>query len=439
LDQTTNAKDRSGRKPGRLIVLLCVGGMLIALVWMFRAPLRHMILEQGTLSNSAPPPELVREMIRGAPNPAAALVDAWNSGRIVHRQVAIRALQGMDAGSEPLSTELESLLLSAALDPDMNVRETAFAALKSRDHPALSALAAVQLQNCDPQIRALGLSYLNGSAGSVSGPLAAGLLDDPDLRVVGMSLKLLEKLSGEEFGSRLSDTVQVENKQTGLKEYQPEGSATTAAAVTRAKAWWDAHREEFPPADLPVPAAAHQALQRVPAGDFQLRTLEGRTLRLSDLRGKVVLVNFWTTWCPACVGEMPALNALQAKNMDQLVILGVSLDYVPDSHGHIGGHAAVEEQARSDGHHDDQEEAAAALQRVREKVVRTVSSRGVTYPILLDEENDVGGQFNGGELPTTVIIDPEGYVRRRFIGVRSLPVFEAMVHEATAAVDTSAE
>ena len=59
-----------------------------------------------------------------------------------------------------------------------------------------------------------------------------------------------------------------------------------------------------------------------------------------------------------------------------------------------------------------------------------MKARGINYPILLDERNEVGGRYNGGELPTTVIVDTQGNVRRRFIGARSLPVFEAMITEA---------
>src|SRR6266404_5443635 len=138
-----------------------------------------------------------------------------------------------------------------------------------------------------------------------------------------------------------------------------------------------------------------------------------------------------STWCSACVSEMPELIALQKKHGDNLVIIGVSLDYVPDSHGHIGGHAAVEEQKNGDGEQDDHEATVAALKRVRDKVARTVKARGINYPILLDEKNEVGGRYNGGELPTTVIVDAQGNVRRRFIGARSLPVFEAMITEAS--------
>ena len=78
----------------------------------------------------------------------------------------------------------------------------------------------------------------------------------------------------------------------------------------------------------------------------------------------------------------------------------------------------------------DHEATAAALERVREKVARTARTRGINYPILLDEKNEVGGRYNGGELPTTVLVDAQGKVRRRFVGARNLAVFEAMIAEA---------
>ena len=63
-------------------------------------------------------------MIEQAADPRAALLAAWNSGKIVHREVAIGALRRVLPGDQPLPPEFDSLLLSAALDPDMNVRES---------------------------------------------------------------------------------------------------------------------------------------------------------------------------------------------------------------------------------------------------------------------------------------------------------------------------
>jgi len=400
------------------------------LTWLFRAPLQRQIRESATLANDAPTPEVVSDMIEQAADPRAALLTAWNSGKIVHREVAIRSFSRVQPAEQPLSLELDSLLLSAALDPDMNVRESALGILRERNHPALAALAAEQLRDLDQQVRVLGLNQLKFVSPAIGVPTVIPLLDDPDPFIVTMSLKLLENWSGQKFGVKLSETGSFENEKTGLKEYREGSHEKAKAGAERAKAWWAEHQSEFPSVRLEVPAAAYSARQPVPAGDFQLRTLDGKKISLTDLRGKVVLVNFWTTWCSACVSEMPELIALQKKHGDNLVIIGVSLDYVPDSHGHIGGHAAVEEQKNGDAEQDDHEATVAALKRVRDKVARTVKARGINYPILLDEKNEVGGRFNGGELPTTVIVDAHGQVRRRFIGARSLPVFEAMIAEA---------
>jgi len=400
------------------------------LTWLFRAPLQRQIRESATLANDAPTPEVVSDMIEQAADPRAALLTAWNSGKIVHREVAIRSFSRVQPAEQPLSPELDSLLLSAALDPDMNVRESALGILRERNHPALAALAAEQLRDFDQQVRVLGLNALKFVSPAIGVPTVIPLLDDPDPFIVTMSLKLLENWSGQKFGVKLSETGSFENEKTGLKEYREGSHEKAKAGAERAKAWWAEHQSEFPSVRLEVPAAAYSARQPVPAGDFQLRTLDGKKISLTDLRGKVVLVNFWTTWCSACVSEMPELIALQKKHGDNLVIIGVSLDYVPDSHGHIGGHAAVEEQKNGDAEQDDHEATVAALKRVRDKVARTVKARGINYPILLDEKNEVGGRFNGGELPTTVIVDAQGHVRRRFIGARSLPAFEAMIAEA---------
>jgi thiol-disulfide isomerase/thioredoxin len=419
-----------GRQGRRIGWLLAAGIAVLGSVWLARHPLNRFITQEVILANDAPDEEAVSEIIEHAADPRAALLAAWNTGKIVHREAAIRSFPQVIPAEQPLAPDFERLLLSAALDPDMNVRELALAVLQLRAHPALAALAAEQLKDCDPQVRLLGLDHLRSVSAAVGVPIVIPALEDPDSLIVAMGVKLLEIWSNQKFGVKLSETVPVENETTGQQEYRQGSLEKAKAGAERAKAWWGEYRSEFPPVSLEVPAIAYSSRQAVPAPDFQLRTLGGQRVRLSDLRGKVVLVNFWTTWCAACVSEMPELIALQAEHKDNLVILGVSLDYVPDEQGHLGGHAAVEEQARAEDHHNDHELRAAALKRVREKVARTVAARGISYAILLDERNQAGGRYNGGELPTTVIVDRQGNIRRRFIGARSLAVFKAIVAEA---------
>jgi thiol-disulfide isomerase/thioredoxin len=419
------------RQKSRSRLLLGFGIAVAIGGWLFREPLRDRIVRSVTLANLAPPPELVEEMIEKSPDRAAAILAAWNTGKIVHRQVAVREIFRAVPPDKPMPSELESVVLAGALDVDMNVRETALGILQIRNDPALASLAAAQLQDRDPQVRLLGLNYLKHVSAGAGVRAVLPRLDEDDPLIVATGLKLLEHWSGENFGVKLRETAPIENEKTGLKEF-PEGSNEKAGAgAARARAWWARHQAEFPPVDLEIPREAIAARKPVPAGDFSLRALDGRQVRLANLRGKVVVINFWTTWCTACVSEMPELIALQKQHGDRLVIVGVSLDFVPDEHGHIGGHAAVEEQGLREEEHPDHERNREALEKVREKVARTMKARGINYTVLLDEANEIGGRFNGGELPTTVILDAQGNVRRRFIGARSLPVFEAMIAEAS--------
>lgn len=414
---------KSNRRRNLFALVLGVG--LIAGLWLLRAPLQEWVRDRATLANDSPTPEVVAAMINKAEDPQASLLLAWNSGKIIQREVAISELRNVFPDGQPLPPKFESLLLSAALDPDVDVRETAFGILRERHDPALLALAAAQLHNVDQSLRLLGLQQFKSAPAAVGVPLVAPLLDDPDPAVAGWSAKLLENWSGQDFGIKLADTVQVEDKKTGLQVFQAEGVAKTRTAAAKAEAWWKQHQSEYPAVKLEVPPAAYAARQAVSAGDFQLRTVDGKKVSLSNFRGKVVLVNFWTTWCTACVGEIPELIALQKQHADNLVILGVSLDYVPDEGGDVGGDDAGQKLDPNNA-----AATAALFKKIRAKVIRTMETRGINYPILLDKNNEVGGHFNGGELPTTVIVDARGNVRRRFVGARDQAVFEAMIAEA---------
>ena len=123
-------------------------------------------------------------------------------------------------------------------------------------------------------------------------------------------------------------------------------------------------------------ATSRSPIQDQPAPDFALDDLEGRTVRLSDLRGQVVLVNLWATWCPPCLAEMPDLAALyQTYKSEGFVILGV----------------------------DDQERA--------QTVADFVARNPVPYPILLDPDSRVARAYGVSYLPASFLIDRRGVLR----------------------------
>ena len=338
--------------------------------WFFREPLRNLVFAQGVWANDGPTEEAIEQVIDAAADHRAAVRSAWDSGKIVHREVAIRRLSRLVPAGEPIPAELESLVLAATLDPDASVREAAMAIVRAHKYPALAAICLAQIRDTDPQVRLLGLDHLNGVSPLKGIPIIVPLLDDPDPLIVVRGLKLLENWTGEKFGVTLAETAPVENQKTGLKEF-PEGSQSKAkAGAARAKAWWASHQSEFGPIEFEAPGAAFAVPRSLPAGDFHLSGLDGPQIRLSDFRGKVVLLNFWTTWCPACLGEMPELIALHKQYGERIAIIGVSLDNIPDEHGDVGGHQG----ARSDG---GQHQEHPSLREVRGKVARTIKARGI--------------------------------------------------------------
>ena len=128
------------------------------------------------------------------------------------------------------------------------------------------------------------------------------------------------------------------------------------------------------------------------APDFALKTADGATIRLSDLRGKVVLLNFWATWCPPCKAEMPDLNALYEKYGTErdFVVLGVNM-----------------------------EEGAA-------EVIAFATPRKLTLPLLLDSDGKVSSdRYAIRSLPTSLIIDREGNICDTWVGQISREAMEA--------------
>ena len=128
------------------------------------------------------------------------------------------------------------------------------------------------------------------------------------------------------------------------------------------------------------------------APTWELRDLDGKLVKSSDFDGKVVVLDFWATWCPPCKAEIPGFIELQRTYGDRgLVVVGVSVD----------------------------EEGSAVVKRF-------MTQFGMNYPVVL---GDMGlmQNFGGTAIPTTVIIDRSGNVVARHVGFTSKETFEAEI------------
>ena len=120
-----------------------------------------------------------------------------------------------------------------------------------------------------------------------------------------------------------------------------------------------------------------------PAPDFTFPDLDGKMISLSGHKGKVVLVNIWATWCRPCIDEMPSMEKLyQRLNAKGFEILAVN------------------------------------LQEDRSSVKRFVDEYGLSFPVLLDTTGRIGATYGARSIPTTYIVDREGFVIAGTIGTR---------------------
>ena len=142
----------------------------------------------------------------------------------------------------------------------------------------------------------------------------------------------------------------------------------------------------------------------IKAPDFTLRTVQGELFKLSENRGKVIMLNFWGTWCGPCRREIPDFNKLHAKyQKDGLEIVGVTL---------TSGSSKNILDFMNDWN--------------MEYTVLTDINNNETQKVTSDYGRAIGRPITG--IPTTLIIDQEGYIVKGYIGPRSEEVFYKDLH-----------
>jgi len=130
----------------------------------------------------------------------------------------------------------------------------------------------------------------------------------------------------------------------------------------------------------------------IKAPNFELKTLSGDTVRLSDYKGKKVFINFWATWCPPCVEEMPTIQRFYEEygTKEDIVILAIN---------------------------------ATDLETSIDKVKTFTHEYGISFPVLLDEKGKVSIDYEILTIPTSMIVDENGMSVEQIIG----PVTEEML------------
>ncbi|QWC22366.1 redoxin domain-containing protein [Bacillus haikouensis] len=148
-------------------------------------------------------------------------------------------------------------------------------------------------------------------------------------------------------------------------------------------------------------AAAEEGLSKgASAPDFELTTLNGEKVKLSDYKGKKVILNFWATWCPPCKAEMPHMQKYYEKNAEKenVEILAVNLTSMDDG---------------------------------RDKVQEFADGYELTFPIPLDVDGAIGEEYRAFTIPTTYMVDTKGLIQHKIVG----PMNEDMMAEMVSGMD----
>lgn len=128
------------------------------------------------------------------------------------------------------------------------------------------------------------------------------------------------------------------------------------------------------------------------APEFELKSLNGSRIKLSDFRGKKVLLNFWATWCPPCREEMPEMERFHKDNKNkEMVIIGINLTTSESNVSNVQNY---------------------------------INNEGITFNILLDQEGQVGSIYRPISIPTTYFIDSNGVIKNTFIGPMSYKMMQ---------------
>lgn len=154
--------------------------------------------------------------------------------------------------------------------------------------------------------------------------------------------------------------------------------------------------EENIPVFSNIPASTVTGIQKGNAApDFELTTLDGTSVKLSNYKGKKVILNFWATWCPPCKDEMPHMQNFYEKFKENgIEIVAVNLTNIDKG----------------------------------QKVIETfVKNNGLTFQIPLDRDGKIGEIYQTISIPTSYILDSKGIITSKFIG----PMDEEMMYILT--------
>ena len=365
----------------RTLAVIAVGVVAASTVLLARPLLKRRVLLASMGAGRTPSVGAMDAFVATYGSPEEPLEILWESGGVNQRDYVIEYLhRGFVPGAASWK-KFRPWIVSSLSFPDEGLRQDAFLLLEKNRDAEVGALALPLLSDADPEARITALHAFAAADDARYLPAVGKLLEDGEASVRVVAAGTVFKLA---------------------KLQRVQGETIEQSA----EKWWRGHRDQ----DGAMGVAA------LPVGEFPMAPelhvvgTNGKVVDLQALRGKVVLLNFWATWCGPCLEELPTLQAVAAQHAGDVVVIGIAIDAAPDADG-------------------DPPEVTRA--QVVAKIEQLCKQNGVTYRMALDDDGRAMNAFGGEAVPTSVLIDGTGHLRRRLVGARSVGAWDAMIAEAS--------
>ena len=356
------------------LVIVAALGVLFVMVYPFIASRQHQNLQLPTAEETT---VRVADRMAGLPKAERAKLarELFRSPNPLVRLATVEAIE------DSKIQEVYPLLERGLEDNSSAVRRRSVEALWRLDRERGMRLLLTGLRDEDVDIRRAAISQLRFANDRRVVPAVIPLLDDHDQTTRFFALGVLRKLTGKPYFVRIADPP--EKQQAVIRQW---------------KQWWAKEQARWADEQRWATVKPVHPRRTDPAPPFALRSLDGAQLRLQEMRGKILLLHFYGTWCAPCEVEMPELVRLrQAYPEDVLVMIGIAVNETQ-------GERAVREW----------------IERFK-----------ITYPQALATPQIASAYWIQG-VPITYVIDPEGRIRYRFEGERDFETLRKAVERVRA-------
>lgn len=337
----------------------------------------------------------------------------WTSPKLGNRKAAINYIAKHSRSNKALFAATRTIIEAAAQDVDEQVRTVALKVLAENHSSNLLSMARFQLGDDDPAVRLIGLHALLAVEPNAAVNAARPLLDDPTAAVQVMAVKV---------AARSARATVDQLDQLLSREFPLTWQPTSIEAQSLAEHIADAKQRKggSEPAERPILTPR----QRIPMPSAELLNLNGESTSLKAYTGQPLLISFWDFADTNSVEMLNTLTALRHELADTLKVIAIYTDQREHAATNKCDHSAVD---RAGNHLCKNPTPTFDFAKTAARIRAETQRRHLSLNMLVDVSGTASHRFATDMLPACTIVDPQGIIARRFVGIRSLDSLRVIV------------